>query len=91
MTGKYKVLIVTSRWSIDGKDMDGGCLTALNICEALSDASTIDVLLPRFYDGMSSDIVNKTIKILRENSVSEPMIKKSSSDGSLRFISSRVS
>ena len=61
MTGKYKVLIVTSRWSIDGKDMDGGCLTALNICEALSDASTIDVLLPRFYDGMSSDIVNKTM------------------------------
>ncbi len=58
-SNQLNVLLITSRWPVDKKEIDGGCMTALNICDALSGVANIDLLIPQVFSGIPINFAKK--------------------------------
>ena len=55
---KKKILLITSKWPDARHEIDGGGMTAINICETLKGTSLIDLLLPETYKDITIHDVN---------------------------------
>lgn len=54
-----RVLIVTSKWAVIEQEIDGGCMTACNVLEAISSKSVVDILLSDKYKNIEINGINK--------------------------------
>lgn len=48
------VLFVTGKWPISLTDIDGGCLTTINILESIPKDCDIDILLPKAFSSIDN-------------------------------------
>ena len=54
------ILLVTGKWPISKSDIDGGCLTTMNILETLESKCNIDILLPAAFKNQIIPYVRNT-------------------------------
>lgn len=48
-----KVLLITSKWSVPGEDIDGGSMTTRDVLDTIAADSIVDLLLPEGYKGFN--------------------------------------
>lgn len=56
-----KILLVTGKWPISNSDIDGGCLTTMNILETLNSKYCVDILLPVAFKNQHIPYVRNTL------------------------------
>lgn len=54
-----KVLLITSKWPTTTQEIDGGCMTALNVIDSIVEESCVDLLLPEGYKSVEIAGINK--------------------------------
>lgn len=56
-----RVLLITSKWAMPRKDIDGGCMTSRNILDSIANQSTVDILLPEGFVGINIEGANSVL------------------------------
>lgn len=54
-----RILLITSKWAATIQEIDGGCMTAQNVIDAIVEDSCVDLLLPEMYKGIKIAGINK--------------------------------
>lgn len=55
-----RILLITSKWPTVDQEIDGGCMTGLNVLDTIVGYSRVDILLPEGYKGINITGINKT-------------------------------
>lgn len=55
-----RILLITSKWPTTTQEIDGGCMTALNVLDAIVEDSCVDLLLPEGYKDVEISGINRT-------------------------------
>ena len=55
-----RILLITSKWPTIDQEIDGGCMTGLNVLDTIVGYSRVDLLLPEGYKGINITGINKT-------------------------------
>lgn len=55
-----RILLISSKWPTTTQEIDGGCMTAQNVLDAIVENSCVDLLLPEGYKDTEISGINKT-------------------------------